>query len=368
LDPASALVLTFAALFGTAVGSFLNVCIYRLPREGLSVSRPRRSFCPSCGTPISWKDNLPILSWLVLGGRCRSCRVPISARYFLVEGLTGLLFVLAAGRFLLGAAPSWGVFIVFVLFVSALVVASFVDVELRVIPDEITLWGIALAPVAAILFPEIHGADRTISWVLNFAARQLAPLSSALPGALRQGPLLWGAVLAGGGLFFALGLHGYAAYWRLAHPKEPRGLHHGILGGYLTALVGAASILGVLRPEMLLSTRLFSFWATMAGMLVGSSVILLVGILGRVIFRKPAMGFGDVKLMGFLGAFTGWSGALLGVFIACLLGSAVGIFLLVRYRSRYLPFGPFLASGALLMILWPEAIEGLFRWYMRLFQ
>ena len=368
MDAASILILTFAALFGAAVGSFLNVCIYRLPREGLSVSRPRRSFCPSCGTPISWADNLPILSWLLLGGRCRSCRVPISARYFLVEALTALLFVLAAGRFLLGASPSWGVFIVFVLFVSALVVASFVDVELRVIPDEITLWGIALAPVAAVLFPEIHAADKTVSWVLNAAAARLDPVASALPAVLRQGPLLWGAVLATGGVSFALGLHGYAAYWRLAHPKEPRGLRHGLLGGYLTALVGAALALGVLRPEVLLSPAMFSFWATMAGMLVGSSVILLVGILGTRIFRKPAMGFGDVKLMGLLGAFTGWAGAMKGVLIACLLGSVIGIFLLLRYRSRYLPFGPFLASGALFMILWPEAIEDLFRWYMRLFQ
>jgi leader peptidase (prepilin peptidase)/N-methyltransferase len=368
VDLASPLLLPFAALFGAAAGSFLNVCVYRLPREGLSVVRPRRSFCPACGSEIRWTDNIPILSWLMLGGRCRSCRAPISARYLLVEALTALLFVVIAGRFLLGADPSWGAFAVIILLASALVVASFVDLELRVIPDEITLRGIMLAPFLAILVPELHAADRWIAWLLHGAAARAAPIAAALPGALREGPLLWGAVLAGGAASFALGLHGYAAYWRIAHPREPRGLRHGLLGGVLAGAAGGAAVAGLLRPGILLSPAMFSFWAAMAGMLVGSSVILLVGILGTKVFRRPAMGFGDVKLMGLLGAFTGWVGALEAVFIACLLGSAAGIVILLRTRSRYLPFGPFLAAGALVVILWPEALAAALRWYMDLFR
>ena len=110
-----------------------------------------------------------------------------------------------------------------------------------------------------------------------------------------------------------------------------------------------------------------SLWAALVGMAVGASLVFLVGEVGSRVFRKPAMGFGDVKLMGLLGAFTGWAGVLAGFFLACLLGSVVGIFLLVRYRSRYLPFGPFLALGCLSMILWPESFARLMRWYSHLF-
>jgi leader peptidase (prepilin peptidase)/N-methyltransferase len=103
-------------------------------------------------------------------------------------------------------------------------------------------------------------------------------------------------------------------------------------------------------------------------MLVGSSLVLLVGIVGTWLFRKPAMGFGDVKLMGLLGAFTGCVGVIEGFFFACILGSVIGIVILVRTGSRYLPFGPFLAAGAFVVILWPEALGNALRWYMGLFQ
>jgi leader peptidase (prepilin peptidase)/N-methyltransferase len=368
VDAGSSTILVFAGLFGLAVGSFLNVCIYRLPREGLRVSRPRRSFCPSCGVEIGWRDNVPILSWLILGGRCRSCRAPIAVRYILVEALAALLFVLVAGRFLLGEAPSLATSLVLAILVSALIVASFVDLELRVIPDEITLGGLALAPLAAFLAPGIHAPDRTISWVLSAAAARLEPLSASLPAALREGPLLACAVLACAAVSFFLGLGGYALYWRLVHPREPRGLLDGLLGGILSAAAGGFAVLGVFRPDLLLAPRIVSFWAAMAGMLAGSSLVLLVGILGTKIFRKPAMGFGDVKLMGLLGAFTGWLGVVGGFFIACLLGSAVGIFLILRHGSRYIPFGPFLAAGALVMILWPDALGNLLAWWMDLFR
>ena len=93
------LVVSITAVFGLCAGSFLNVCIWRLPREGLSVSKPRRSFCPSCEAKISWRDNIPVLSWLLLRGRCRACEKPISIRYPLVELLTAAVCALVVWRF-----------------------------------------------------------------------------------------------------------------------------------------------------------------------------------------------------------------------------------------------------------------------------
>jgi leader peptidase (prepilin peptidase)/N-methyltransferase len=132
-----------AFLFGAVVGSFLNVCIYRLPR-GESVVTPR-SHCPGCGTLIRAWDNVPLVSFLILRGRCRDCGRPISSRYPLVEGLTGLLFALTAARF--GMTP---LAVSLLLLVSALVVVAFVDLDHQVIPNVITLPGIPLGLLAGL--------------------------------------------------------------------------------------------------------------------------------------------------------------------------------------------------------------------------
>ena len=121
-----------AGLFGANLGSFLNVCIYRIPRDGLTVSKPKRSFCPSCGTWIRWFDNVPLVSWLALGGRCRYCKAGISSRYFVVESLTAAMFVLVALRYLGADEVQWASFFVVAVLVAALVVASFIDLELRI--------------------------------------------------------------------------------------------------------------------------------------------------------------------------------------------------------------------------------------------
>jgi leader peptidase (prepilin peptidase)/N-methyltransferase len=364
------LVLTlFSAFFGACVGSFLNVCIYRLPREGLSPTKPRRSFCPTCGKEIAWYDNLPIASWLLLGGRCRACRAPIRLRYLFVEGLTALIFLFLARRYLCGEEMSWGAYLSLAALVSALIVAAFIDVDLRVIPDEITLPGMALAPFLALLVPELHSRpeDSSLSWLLFSLEARLDPLSSSLPEALRHGALLAVAVGLLAVLFFFAGLLGYAGYWRMAHREDRRPLSAGYLAGVLGGAAGAMAVLHLLKPETVLTPWAFSFWAALAGMLAGSSLVFFVGVIFSRIFRKPAMGFGDVKLMGLLGAFTGWVGVLAGFFIACFLGAIVGIFILIKYHTRYLPFGPFLSAGSLLMVFWPEGFRRLLAWYIGLF-
>jgi leader peptidase (prepilin peptidase)/N-methyltransferase len=135
-----------AGLFGLLIGSFLNVCIYRMPRD-LSVVRPR-SFCPHCEKPISWFDNVPVVTYLALGGRCRHCRQSISLRYPLVEALTGTLFFIGV----LGLGPTVAA-LKFCVFGAIQVALIFTDFEERILPDEFTLGGTLIGLVFAWLAP-----------------------------------------------------------------------------------------------------------------------------------------------------------------------------------------------------------------------
>ncbi|MFL6416319.1 MAG: prepilin peptidase [Bryobacteraceae bacterium] len=137
-------VLSFAALFGLAVGSFLNVCIYRVPRD-LSVVHPR-SFCPSCERPVAWYDNLPLLSYLLLRGRCRSCNASIGASYFLVEIIAAITFVLVVQSYGVSlAAAKW------ILYECLLIILFWTDWQERLLPDEFTIGGAVLGLVFAFL-------------------------------------------------------------------------------------------------------------------------------------------------------------------------------------------------------------------------
>lgn len=360
------LFVVFSGLLGACVGSFLNVCIYRLPRDDLSVNRPVRSFCPTCGHAIAWFDNLPLLSWLALGGRCRACRAPIASRYLIVEALTATFFVIVARRYLCGDEANWGAYFSLLSLITALIVASFIDLDLRILPDEITVGGMIVAPFVVLLVPELHTrpVDGSISWGLVSVQTAVAPLSASLPATLRLPAVtgLLAALVAGAGA--AAGVFGYSWYWSWTRGGERRPLRAGLLGGVLLAMAGATATVAFLHPETILSPRMYALWAAFAGMAAGSGLVFLVGVIGTRMFRKPAMGFGDVKLMGLLGAFTGWGGVIVGFFVACFLGSVIGIYILVRYRSRYLPFGPFLALGCLATILWPEALRAAFDWYL----
>ncbi|MDX9786624.1 MAG: prepilin peptidase [Desulfobacterales bacterium] len=133
-------------LFGLCVGSFLNVCIYRLPK-GNSIVRPR-SMCPVCHTTLQARDNIPILSYLFLGGKCRQCRTPIPLRYPLVELITGLLALAIVFRFSLTPAA-----LIFFVFSAALIVVTFIDIDHQIIPDVITLPGIFIFFAASFLLP-----------------------------------------------------------------------------------------------------------------------------------------------------------------------------------------------------------------------
>lgn len=246
-----------AAVLGLLVGSFLNVAIWRVPRKKSIVSPSSR--CPSCETPIRAMDNVPILSYLALRGRCRHCGERISPRYPLIEALNALLYVLVLYRFGLGwALPAY------FLFVSALIVITFIDLDFQIIPDSITLVGIPIGILAG-------------SLVLS------DPMA-------RQAALGWQSSLGGAGAGFGL--------------------------------------------------------------------FYLVAVLSR-----GGMGGGDVKMMGMVGGVLGWKGVLMTTLLGSLLGSVLGVFLMVikgRGRKTKIPFGPFLAGGALVTLLVGQEI---LRWY-----
>jgi leader peptidase (prepilin peptidase)/N-methyltransferase len=282
-------------IMGLLVGSFANVCIWRVPRDEEVVLTP--SHCPACGAAIRWYDNVPLASYVLLRARCRSCRAPIAWRYPAVEAASGTLFLLLALKF----GPDWRL-LGYLPLAWALLVVSAIDIEHYIIPDPIAWSGIAAGLAfagAAVLF---------------------APLSLSVLGLgpdWRWSPLLDGA----------------------------------------------------------------------AGMAGGGGLIALIAWFGRRWYRQEAMGGGDVKLAAMIGAFLGWKGVLLAIFLGVLSGTVVGLALLALGKTRdtrelnatvfageppaggadgpvapkaAVPFGPFLAFGALAALFFGP---GLAAWY-----
>jgi leader peptidase (prepilin peptidase)/N-methyltransferase len=175
----------FALAFGLLIGSFLNVCIYRLPRD-LSVVRPR-SYCPACEHPIAWYDNVPLVSFAILRGACRHCKAPITARYPIVEGITGVLFFMYVLR--MGPTPAAAKYC---LLGALLVGLFFSDLEERILPDEFTLGGTAAGLALSLIVPVQDITAHAIFWLLNIdASARLLSFAESLCGALLPAFFLW---------------------------------------------------------------------------------------------------------------------------------------------------------------------------------
>lgn len=253
--PSFAIQSIIALVLGMVVGSFLNVCICRMPKDESIVSPP--SHCPQCSYQIKWYDNIPLLSYLLLRGKCRGCSAHISLQYPLVESLNGILTLFLFLRF--GLTP---VFAAFFLFCSALVVITFIDIEHQIIPDEISLPGIVI------------------------------------------------------GFLFSFFLKGHS---------------------WVNSLVG---------------------------ILAGGGSLLLVAYCYQLLTGKEGMGGGDIKLLAMMGAFLGWKAVPFIIFSSSLIGSIVGVsmMLLQKKDSKLaIPFGPYLAIGALLYIFYGQP---LISWYL----
>lgn len=244
-------------IVGLIVGSFLNVCIYRLPRRQ-SLVHPG-SHCPCCGSPVRPYDNIPILSYVLLRGRCRRCKERISPRYPLVEALTGAVATLLAVRY------GWGMeAVIFFLLSCSLIVVSFIDLDHQIIPNRITYPGIPIGVGASFFLPNVSLRDSLVGLALG-------------------GGILWAVAV----LF----------YW---------------------------------------------------------------------IRKKEGMGFGDVKLLAMVGAFLGWKAVIFTLVTSSFLGALVGYFALRisgKDSSQPIPFGPFLALGALLYM---SGGDGWMEWYLGL--
>lgn len=315
--------LPFAFLFGINVGSFLNVVVFRLPRSCLTVDKPRWSFCPRCRRRLRWYENQPLIGWALLGGRCGGCKMPISLRYPSVELLTGLVWTAAAWARLSAAPQQWAAGLVSVVLLSIIISAALIDYDLRILPDKLTIPGMVLMPLAVMLAPEtLPGLD-------------LAALGGRLANEL-EGPLSWA------GLSFL----------------------DGLVLGPLRALEGLQG--GPWAP------RLGALAASLSGMAVGAAAVWSIGVLGTVVFRREAMGFGDVKFMGLLGAACGPRGAAMTLILACLFGGLIGGAHRVLSRrgdgdGGSVPFGPFLASGFFFAFLFPDPTAyWLLNWWPRL--
>ncbi|MDD3032116.1 MAG: prepilin peptidase [Atribacterota bacterium] len=240
---------------GLVIGSFSNVCIYRIPRNE-SLVWPG-SHCPKCSKQIKFYDNIPLISYIILKGKCRNCGEPIPLQYPIVELATGLFYLalyLFYGLQLIA--------LVYMMLCSVLIIISFIDLKVEIIPDTISL-------------PFI-----VIGFLLSFFLRNINPLDSML------------------------------------------------------------------------------------GIITGGGSLLLVAIFGSKLFKKEAMGGGDIKLAAMIGAFFGWKLTLLSLFLSFFLGSIIGIIVLAASKDKsnnIIPFGPFIALGAMISMFWGNAI---IHWYL----
>ena len=271
----------YSFAIGSCIASFLNVCIWRLPRNE-SVVRPA-SHCPNCNAAIKWYQNIPILSYVALRGKCANCHKPISMRYTIVELLGGVLFLAAYLQWAMPAAfgdvPIAGLrplfslacVPVYWLVISGLILGSFIDLEHFYLPDRVTIGGMLLGVPASVLLPELQMEKAWLD----------------------------------------------ALYWSLG----------GLAFGF------------------------FFFWG--------------MGALFSRIFKKDALGFGDVKLMGAVGAFFGPTAVLFVLIVSSVVGSIVGIALIIRGRAKLggftaVPYGPFIAVATLVWMFWGPRLVNLY--------
>ncbi len=346
-----------ALLLGAAIGSFLNVCIYRLPLD-LSVNQPKRSFCPSCKKTIPWHQNLPLLSWLMLRGRCANCGSKIAFRYFGVELITALLF--------LGVWRSFppAVAVAYWIFVALVIVATFIDFEHFIIPDQITIGGTVAGILASVIVPELMNTDSRVAAVTR------SVLAAAL-GYLTLWFVLEAGKMAFGRKRIRLDVPTPFRWKRQGEDADfTVGEEHNLWSDYFAR---ESDRLLLYCNEATVDHHTFSevtleFHYNRVGV-AGQEYVLdtvdnISGVVRELQIPREAMGRGDLKFLAAIGAFLGWRAVLFSIFAGSVVGSLVGLLTLLlgkRVWSAKLPFGPYLAFGALTWMFFGAALV---RWYI----
>lgn len=365
-----AVLLAFAAVLGALIGSFTNVLIYRIPR-GESVAFPP-SHCPNCDHRLGVLDLVPVLSWVLLRGKCRYCGNPISSRYPVVELISALGYLAIAWRFPileygLSTVGLW-------FFFTVLLAGSGIDLDTKTLPDALTLPPVAIGLLIAFVAP----------------MRAIGDFSSK-PGLPDFGAALQGALIGAGLLALIAGLGAWVLrrFREPNHPDFPIDYIHVHLGALVGAWFGpvwaVAAVLVAVGANLiarrvirlpdfltlggvLLSIALsgagygMGIIGSVQGALMGAgAVALIAGGYWAIHFalhkHEPAeepedadpvaMGFGDVKLAAVIGAFLGWQGIVMGLAAAVVLGAVIGLIQRIAGGDRAIPFGPYLALGAL---------------------
>ena len=357
--PASALWFCGAVIFafGLVAGSFLNVCIYRWPREQ-SIIRPA-SHCTHCGKALRWYHNIPLLSWLALRGRCGFCGERISPIYFTVELLNATLWVLVWLKFGWSPQTAAGLMVV-----SLFLIGMFVDFEHYILPDEVTIGGAIGGVLFSTAFPVLQGA---VTW-------QGGLLRSAV-GALVGGALLW-VVRWVGGLIFGRKKQQFDQDMTVTLDKQRIGMDDGkereeealdeVLSSRrerfefqaMTGTVGGDKIDGM---RVRITSRELSVGGRQWPV---AEAPRLVAVTREIEMPREAMGLGDVKLMMAIGAFFGWVAVVFSLIVSSVLGSVVGISLIVfgaRKWGAHIPYGPYIIVGAFIWMFFGREVTG---WYL----
>ncbi len=360
-----------AFILGAAIGSFLNVCIYRLPID-LSIGKPRHSFCPACKKQIPWRQNVPLLSWLLLRGRCTNCGSRISFRYFGVELLTALLF-LAIWRIF----PS-EIAIAYWIFVSLLIIATFVDLEHFIIPDQITIGGAITGIIASFAVPELMSTDSRVAagirsllaaalgYVILWIVLEAGKIAFGKKRIRLDAPTPFSWTRRGDDADFIVGEE--QSLWSdyFAREKDRLLLHCNEAKIDNPEIIGARESIRSCSYENV--TLEFHYnRVEIAGQEVAlDHVNQITGVARELQIPREAMGRGDLKFLASIGAFLGWRAVLFSIFAGSVLGSVVGLITLLvgkRVWSAKLPFGPYLAVSAL---IWMFCGEAFVRWYLGL--
>jgi len=404
----------FAFVLGASIGSFLNVCIYRMPL-GLSVNEPKRSFCPSCKYQIPLYHNIPLVTWLVLRGKCANCGARISFRYFGVELLSGLLFLAVWLKVWTWGRPGWPgqdwiLALPYWIMAALFVVATFIDFEYFIIPDEITIGGTVAGVIFSLAIPALQNQESNLAgglWSLIGAAvgyavlwlvvelgkkvfgkKQFKPLAAMVftwtrrPIAGPDGKMESDADLMVGDVNWKQlppppFWHGIIDLFRSMLEAfkilKPKSQQHGESWVWSEIFSRDSDRLVMKCPEAEVDGEKFTD-ATLtfshSQLTIGDrtweleKIDVIKGLVEHLHVPREAMGLGDVKFIACIGAFLGWKAVIFTVMAASSIGAVIGLVTIALGRREWsarIPFGPYLALGAL---IWFFSGPELVRWYV----